>query len=101
VDERDLYAKRFNVLVVLIALGTLGAFLFVTYKAIDSMKTAAEEAEGFFGQLAPPRSKAQRKTRTKPRRTASSGSSRRPSVSRSRSVALLARSLNAPTSSRR
>jgi hypothetical protein len=99
VDERELYAKRLNVLVVLIALGTLGGFLFVIYKAIDSMKTAAEEAEGFFGLFAPPRSKAPRKTRAKPRRTGSSGSSRRPSVSRSRSVGLLARSLNAPTTS--
>jgi hypothetical protein len=100
IDQRELDAKRFNTLVVLIALGTLGGFLFVIYKAIDSMKTAAEEAEGFFGLLASPRSKARRKTRTKPRRTGSSGSSRRPPVSRSRSVGLITRSLNAPTSSR-
>jgi hypothetical protein len=101
VDERELYAKRFNTLVVLIALGALGGFLYVIYKAIDSMKNAAEEAEGILGLFASPRRKPTSKPRRGARRGASSRSLQRPSASRSRSVSLLARSLNAPTTSRK
>jgi hypothetical protein len=69
VDPREIDAKRFNTVVVLIALGTLGAFLYVIYKAVDSMRKAADEAEGFFGLLAPPQRKSRRPERRRSRRT--------------------------------
>ena len=93
--QRD--AKRFNVLVVVIALGTLGGFLFVIYKAIASFKEAAEEAESALGLFAAPR----RKARPKRRHSASpKGSRRRLPVSRSQSAGLLSRSLTARKTSR-
>jgi hypothetical protein len=68
-DQVELDAKRFNTMVVLIALGVLGGFLYVIYRAIDSMRKAADEAEGVLGIFAPPRRKSQRKSRAKPLRT--------------------------------
>jgi hypothetical protein len=62
-DQLQLDAKRFNTVVVLAALGILGGFLYVIYKAIDSMRKAADEAEGVLGMFAPPRRKSQRKSR--------------------------------------
>ncbi len=52
-------AKRFNVLVVLIALGTLGIVLFWAYRAFASAKKDADEVGGVFGLLVP----SQRKSR--------------------------------------
>jgi hypothetical protein len=69
VDQRQVDAKRFNTVVVLIAFGVLGGFLYVIYRAIDSMRKAADEAEGVLGMFAPPRRKSQRKSRAKPLRT--------------------------------
>jgi len=92
--QRD--AKRFNVLVVLIALGALGGFIFVIYKAVASFKEATEEAQSAFGLFAAPRRKAHKKSRSASPRS----SRRRPSASRSRSVGLLARSLTAQKTSK-
>jgi hypothetical protein len=68
VDQRELAAKRFNVVVLLIALGALGGILFVIYKAVDSVRTAADEAGSAFGLLGPP-PKPRRKSRPRPTRT--------------------------------
>jgi hypothetical protein len=48
-DQAANAAKRFNVLVVLIALGTLGVVLFWVYKAIANIRKAADEAGVAFG----------------------------------------------------
>ena len=58
-DQPARAAKRFNVLVVLIMLGTLGIVLFWAYKAFASVKKDADEVGGVFGLLAP----SQRKSR--------------------------------------
>ena len=62
VDQREL-AKRFNVVVALVAFGALGIVLFWIYKRVESIRKAADEARGAFSLLTPPRHKSRRKTR--------------------------------------
>ena len=52
-DQPVRAAKRFNVLAVLIALGTLGIVLFWAYKAFASVTKDADEVGGVFRLLAP------------------------------------------------
>jgi hypothetical protein len=56
-DQPARAAKRFNVLVVLIALGTLGILLFWAYRTFASITKDADEVGGVFGLLAPPQRK--------------------------------------------
>jgi hypothetical protein len=56
-DQPALAAKRFNVLVSLIALGTLGFLLFLVYRTFASIRKDADDVGRVFGLLAPPRSK--------------------------------------------
>jgi hypothetical protein len=56
-DQPASAAKRFNVVVFLIALGTLGILLFLVYRAIASIRKDADEVGRFFGLLAPRPSK--------------------------------------------
>ena len=50
-------AKRFNVLVFLVALGTLGIVLFWVYRTFARIKKDADDVGRVFGLLAPPRRK--------------------------------------------
>jgi len=56
-DQPARAAKRFNVLVVLIALGALGIVLFWAYRALASIRKDADEVGGVFGLLAPSKRK--------------------------------------------
>ena len=56
-DQPARAAKRFNVLVVLIALGSLGILLFWAYRAFASIRKDADEVGGVFRLLAPPQRK--------------------------------------------
>ena len=56
-DQSARAAKRFNVLVLLIALGALGIVLFWAYRTFASITKDADEVGGFFGLLAPSRRK--------------------------------------------
>jgi hypothetical protein len=62
-DQPARAAKRFNVLVVLIVLGTLGIVLFWAYKAFASVKKDADEVGGVFGLLAPSQQRRSRLSR--------------------------------------
>jgi len=50
-------AERLNVLVFLIALGTLGILLFFLYRAFARIRKDADDVGRLFGLLAPPRRK--------------------------------------------
>jgi hypothetical protein len=50
-------AKRFNVLVFLIALGTLGTLVFWVYRTFARLRKDADDVGRVFGLLAPPRRK--------------------------------------------
>ena len=50
-------AERLNVLVFLIALGTLGILLFFLYRAFTRIRKDADDVGRVFGLLAPPRRK--------------------------------------------
>ncbi len=50
-------AKRFNVLVFLIALGTLGILGFWVYRTLARIRKDADDVGRAFGLLAPPRRK--------------------------------------------
>ena len=56
-DQPARGAKRFNVLVFLIALGTLGILLFLVYRTFASIRKDADDVGRVFGLLAPPRRK--------------------------------------------
>lgn len=56
-DQPADLAKRFNVVVFLIALGTLGILLFWVYRTFARIRKDADDVGRVFGLLTPPRRK--------------------------------------------